>query len=143
MKKLQKQLKEANHQLQAYKGGHRGKKKVGGKKDMERLIKNKVRCELWRTIKFITHTSKRERLRRNLGMLNLRLMKVTHPAQAARENWCRIYESVVMSEINKCRTYVIGRIHEAVFEYKDTHEGEFPPLDLWKLCASREIRKTI
>jgi hypothetical protein len=46
-----------------------------------------------------------------------------------------------MSEINKCRTYVIGRIHEAVFEYKDTHEGEFPPLDLWKLCASREIKE--
>jgi hypothetical protein len=32
MKKLQKQLKEANHQLQAYKGGHRGKKKVGGRR---------------------------------------------------------------------------------------------------------------
>jgi hypothetical protein len=110
---------------------------------MERLIKDKVRCELWRTIKFITHTSQKEEITEKLrGMLNLEAHEGNSPAaQAARENWCRIYESVVMSEINKCRTYVIGRIREAVFEYKDTHKGEFPPLDLWKLCASREIKE--
>jgi hypothetical protein len=34
MKKLQKQLKEANHQLQAYKGHGSGKKKVGAEEDM-------------------------------------------------------------------------------------------------------------
>jgi hypothetical protein len=40
-------------------------------------------------------------------------------------------------------SYVVGENSEAVFEYKDTHEGEFPPLDLWIKCAKREIRKTI
>jgi hypothetical protein len=40
LKKLQKQLKEANHQLKAYKG--HGSEEVGAEKDMERLIKDDV-----------------------------------------------------------------------------------------------------
>jgi hypothetical protein len=108
---------------------------------MERLIKKRYDVS-YGTIKFITHTCKKGEITEKLrGMLNLRLMKVTHPRAGSTRNWCRIYESVVMSRNQQMSYLRHRRIHEAVFEYKDTHEGEFPPLDLWKLCASREIKE--
>jgi hypothetical protein len=86
-------------------------------------------------IKFITHPKEEitEKLR---GMLNPGLRSNSPGAGSTRK--LVPSESVVMSEINKCRTHVefakLSRIH------KDTHDGEFP-LALMKLCASREIKE--
>jgi hypothetical protein len=63
-------------------------------------------------------------------------MKVTHPRRAAQKVVPYLRVSCYEAEIKQMSyLHVIG-VREAVFEYKDTHEGEFPPA-LWLLCKSR------
>jgi hypothetical protein len=110
---------------------------------MERLIKNKVRCELWRTIKFITHTSKRGEITEKLRHVEPEAHEGNSPAQAARENWCRIYESVVMSEINKCRTYVIGEFMKLSSNTRTPMKASFLHWTYGSCVQVAKSRKTI
>ena len=138
---LRRQLRQANKQLKAYKGSGKVKKKSERKDDMERLIKNTIRNVLWRTVKFLTHTTqKMEISERVRSMLELEEHEGDSPAAvAARENWLRVYSCVVTSEINKCRSYVIGRIRDAVGDYRDAHDGKFYSVKELRKCSIRKI----
>jgi hypothetical protein len=70
---------------------------------MERLIKTRYDVSYGAPSNLSPTPPKRE-MERLRGMLNLEAHEGNSPAAQAAREWCRIYESVVMSEINKCPT---------------------------------------
>lgn len=115
--------------------------------DMKTLIKKTVRESAWRTVKFVTSDPQKRMLAvkvmENLGINDYHPTEFGGLANVLEENrrrWLHIYEEFCLQELNKCRTYVIGRIRIAMLAYLEDHEGKMPRKGNWLACLTRNCK---
>lgn len=134
--------------LQGQQKSGRGKKKGDDMADdMKKLVKKTVRDVAWRTVKFVTSDGQKRilavKVMENLGINDYHPTLFGGEAKDLEENrqrWLHIYEEYCLQELNKCRTYVIGRIRIAMLAYLEDHKGKMPLKGNWLACLTRNCK---
>jgi hypothetical protein len=109
------------------------------------VIREAIRDEYWRRIKFISNKSTQRSLTVSiLDYLQIDgLMGDSPEAKKKREDWIEAYMPCVLFEHNEARVYANGQVKEKLFDYQNKVKNdpgkEWPTLDEIEACFNRTI----
>ena len=115
--------------------------KTKGQSQMEVLIKQVIKRDVWRAVK-LAYGEKKQRKAAELCLsaLNLRdFQGNSNEVKKRRQDWVDNYFRVVTGQTNEHRGYVQTQIRGAALKYMEANDGNFPPVEKLLACLERKI----
>ena len=117
-------------------------RKKAKKTEIDVLIREAIRKEVWRLVKFIPGEDDLPTISKTvLGVMGLNEYDVRSedPEEVTKcDEWAATYGKNVSQTLNEIRQDVVGRIRNECYSYLDVHDGEdLPTFDVMRSCLAR------
>lgn len=144
-KQLEKRVKELEDRERQYTDRNGKVQKLPV--EMCENIKETLREELWRTTKFVSSIVQQELITGKMyDILGINQDVPQDQAAAEKELWVKMYGGVTLASLNKCRSYVIGRMRGVAMIFMDTlfaknnaMKGALPDFNMMKTVITRQF----